>query len=80
MSPTILYLRGWRLFTFANEGREPMHVHAVKGDAVCKFWLDPDSFDIEEAYAFNLTPALNREVRRIIFNNFEVIIQAWRAR
>ena len=37
-----------------------MHVHAVKGDAECKFWLYPDRFDVEEAFEFNLTPRLRR--------------------
>jgi hypothetical protein len=35
--PTILLVRGWRLFFSSNEGNEPMHVHARKGGAECKF-------------------------------------------
>jgi len=80
MSPTILYLRGWRIYAYPNEGNEPMHVHAQKGDAECKFWLKPGLFAIEEAYAYNLSPALRREIRQIIFENFEEIVQAWKER
>jgi Domain of unknown function (DUF4160) len=29
---------------------EPMHVHAVKGDAECKYWLHPDEFDIVDEF------------------------------
>ncbi len=29
--PTVLYVQGWRLYFYSNEGNEPMHVHAVKG-------------------------------------------------
>jgi Domain of unknown function (DUF4160) len=35
--PTILYVQGWRFHFYSNEGNEPMHVHAVKGDAECKY-------------------------------------------
>jgi len=30
--PTILLLAGWRLFFYSNEGNEPIHVHAEKGE------------------------------------------------
>ncbi|MBC8167612.1 MAG: DUF4160 domain-containing protein, partial [Bryobacteraceae bacterium] len=46
--PTILYVQGWRFYFYSNEGNEPMHVHAVKGDAECKYWLYQDRFDISE--------------------------------
>jgi len=58
MSPTILYIRGWRLFFYSDEGNEPIHIHAKKGNTECKFWIYPESFDIEEAFSYNLTPAL----------------------
>jgi hypothetical protein len=44
--PTVLYLQGWRLFFYSNESNEPVHIHAVKGSAECKYWLYPDTFDI----------------------------------
>ena len=46
--PTILILLGWRLFFYANEGSEPVHIHCRKGDMECKFWIIEDSFDIED--------------------------------
>jgi hypothetical protein len=49
---------------YSNEGNEPMHVHAVKGDAECKYWLQPDRFDIVEEFENNCTPRLRREVLR----------------
>lgn len=72
--PTILYIRGWRLFFYANEGNEPPHVHARKGDVECKYWLYPDTFDIEEVYTYNASPANRREIRKIIFANFDYIV------
>jgi len=63
---------------YSNEGNEPMHVHAVKGDAECKYWLHPDRFDIVEEFEYNCTPRLRREVRQIIFEHFDQIVAAWR--
>jgi hypothetical protein len=37
-------------------------VHAVKGDAECKYWLDPDGFDITEEFEWNCTPRLRCEI------------------
>ena len=66
--PTILYV----------QGNEPMHVHAVKGDAESKYWLHPDRFDIVEVFDYNCTPRLRREVCQIIFEHFDQIVVAWR--
>lgn len=52
--PTVLYLRGWRFHFYSNEGAEPIHIHAQKGEAECKYWLDLELYDIREAYAYNM--------------------------
>lgn len=57
-----------------------MHVHAVKGDAECEYWLFPDRFDIAEGFEYNLTPRLRRELPQIIFEHFDQIAAAWRER
>ena len=77
---TILTLWGWRLFFYSNEGNEPIHVHARKGDAECKFWFHPDIFDIEEVWAYNLTPRLKREIRQIIFQHYDIIVTEWNSK
>jgi hypothetical protein len=53
------------------------HVHACKGEAECKYWLRPELYEIEEAWSKNLTPRLKREVRKIIFDHFELIEGEW---
>jgi hypothetical protein len=75
--PTILQILGWRLFFYANEGNEPVHIHCRKGDMECKYWLHSDEFGISEAYAYNMNSRSKRELRKIIFNNFEYIENAW---
>ena len=76
--PTILVLFGWRLFFYANEGNEPMHVHCRKGDMECKFWIIDDSFDIVETFAYGMSPKDKREVRQIVFQHFDYIVDEWR--
>ncbi|MHB9029395.1 MAG: DUF4160 domain-containing protein [Candidatus Latescibacterota bacterium] len=75
--PTILLILGWRLFFYANEANEPIHVHCRKGDADCKYWLDRQNFDIDEAFSFNMTPKDRREIRQIIFEHFGYIEKQW---
>ena len=69
--PTILFIHGWRLFFYSNEGSEPIHVHAEKADMECKFWI------IVEEFAFNLTPAEKREIKKIIYQHFDLIVDSW---
>ena len=75
--PTILFIFGWRIFFYSNEGNEPMHVHAEKGDMECKFWLDADTYEIAEAFSYNLTPSSKKEIRKIIFEHFDYIVSEW---
>jgi len=58
--PTILFIRGWRLFFYANERNEPPHIHVQKGEADGKYWLLVDEFDLDKAYAYNMSPAQRR--------------------
>lgn len=75
--PTVLYIFGWRLFFYSNESMEPIHIHAEKGDMECKFWLLIEEVEIKEAFAFNLTPASKREIKKIIYQHFDLIVEAW---
>jgi len=76
--PTILLVQGWRLFFYSNEGSEPLHIHARKGDSERKFWLNTEIYGIEEDWSYNLTPRLRREVRKIIFDHFDLIAEEWK--
>ena len=75
--PTILMLSGWRLYFYANERNEPAHIHCRKGDMECKYWLDSGVFDIREAYSYGMSPRDKREIRKIIFDHFDYIMEKW---
>jgi hypothetical protein len=75
--PTVLYIFGWRFFFYSNEGSEPIHILAEKGDMECKYWLLVDELEIKEAFSYNLTPAAKREVKKVIYQHFDDIVLAW---
>jgi hypothetical protein len=75
--PTILYVMGWRFFFYANEGKEPIHIHCQKAEKECKYWLDILNFDLVEAYSYNMNKKDKRQVKKIIFEYFEFIENEW---
>ena len=75
--PTILYIFGWRIYFYSNENNEPIHVHAQKADMECKYWLSEKRFEISEEFSFNMNPASKREIKKIIHQHFDTIIDAW---
>lgn len=75
--PTILMILGWRLFFYANEGNEPIHIHCRKGEMECKYWLDTATFDLEEAHSYNMASKDTREIKKIIFEHFDYIEEQW---
>ena len=75
--PTVLFILGWRLHFYANENREPIHIHAEKGDMECKYWILSEELDIREEFTYNMSPRDKREIRKIIFTNFDIIVDTW---
>lgn len=75
--PTILVQLGWRLFFYSNEGNEPIHVHCRKGGLECKYWINAEAFDIQEGYSYGLSQRDRKEIRKIIFEHFEYIVEQW---
>ena len=71
--PTILRIRGFKVFFFSHEGNEPAHVHVRKGDGVAKYWLGPvkiaynDGFKVRELAA----------IARILEEHEEELIRKW---
>lgn len=68
--PTILFIYGWRLFFYSNEGFEPVHVHAEKGDMI-------EEVEIKEAFGYNMSPSSTKEIKKIIYQHFDLIVDSW---
>ena len=62
---------------YSNEGNEPIHINAEKGDIECKFWIIADEVEIREAFSYNLTPPARREIKKIIYQHFDLIVNSW---
>lgn len=43
----------------------------------CKYWLIVEEVEIKEAFAHNLNPAAKREVKKIIYQHFDLFTDAW---
>jgi hypothetical protein len=75
--PTVLLIAGWRFFFYSNESNEPIHIHAQKAEMECKYWIDEENYDLKEAFTFNMGTKDKRDVKKIIFSNFEYIVDQW---
>ena len=75
--PTVLIISGWRFFFYSNEGNEPVHIHVEKAEMECKFWLKREVFEIQEAFSYKMPSRAKREVRKIIYEHFDYIVEEW---
>ncbi|WP_408605581.1 DUF4160 domain-containing protein [Crocosphaera chwakensis] len=48
-----------------------------KGEKECKYWLEVDDYAIRSAYTHNMNNKDIREVKKIILQNFDDIVQVW---
>ncbi|MDX9903457.1 MAG: DUF4160 domain-containing protein [Bacteroidales bacterium] len=71
--PTVLLIKGYRLFFFSNEGNEPVHIHIEKAEKYAKFWLDPLCVVIN----YGFTGKELREISEIIERNELIIRERW---
>ncbi|HEX7939931.1 MAG TPA: DUF4160 domain-containing protein [Gemmatimonadaceae bacterium] len=73
--PTIKNIPGpYRFHFYSADCGEPMHIHAARDDAECKFWID--TMVLAENIGFS--HAELRRIRRIILENLPAIMEVWR--
>ncbi len=72
--PTVLEINGYKFKFYSNENDEPAHIHISKGDGNSKFWLMPDCLEV---YSYGFTVRERRDIRKLIFENREYLIQKW---
>lgn len=73
--PTVQGISGpYRFFFYSFDCTEPVHVHARRERATCKFWVDPLALAANSGFA----PGELNRIRRIILEHREHIREAWR--
>ncbi len=71
--PTVLRTGPYRLFFYAGDRDEPLHIHIEREDNVAKFWLDP--IRLQNSGGFNRAE-LNR-IQKIIQDHHQELTEAW---
>lgn len=74
---TIFRLKGWRIFFYSIEGKEQMHIHAIKGETEVKYWISQKLNMISYANSFNLKPIQQREIEELLIEQLPRIIKTW---
>ncbi len=74
--PVVFRYKGYRFFFYSNEGDplEPLHIHVRKGEAVAKFWLEPEPA-VASSYA--LSSSELKELLEISIENKQKIRRFW---
>ena len=70
--PTIVNIKGYRLYFVSFDGSEPMHVHVRKDNKNAKVWITPLAFAQSQ---FNEHE--NGVIIKILRNNVEIIQEKW---
>jgi len=71
--PETFRQEGFVAFFYANEGREPVHIHVRKGAGFAKFWVEPVALD----FARRMSPGELRRAEELICEQKEAIKLKW---
>lgn len=71
--PTILIINGFRFYFYANENKEPPHVHIQYQQATAKFWINP----IAMATNKGMRPSELKKAGDLVRENENFIQEKW---
>ena len=71
--PTVLRIKGYQFYFYAEEGSEPPHIHVAKAGTDAKFWLLPIRLSVNHGFR----PHDLREIAEIIERNEPFILEKW---
>ncbi len=71
--PTVLKLRGYRIFFYSADGDEPPHVHVYKDGKELKIWLRSSEIAINKGFSLREAEI----VRKIVSDHTESLMDAW---
>ena len=74
--PVVFRWKGYRFFFFSNEGdpREPVHIHVRKGEAIAKYWVEPE-VSLAESWGFSGREL--RDLRTTVKTHAKLIKERW---
>jgi len=71
--PTILRVGPYRIFFYAGDRDEPIHVHVEREDNIAKFWIEP--VRLQRSGGFRRLEIIR--IAKIIEENRTEIVEAW---
>lgn len=71
--PTVLRVGSYRLFFYAGDKDEPIHIHIERNDKIAKFWLDP--IRLQSSGGFSRTEI--SKIHKILKENKSKLMEAW---
>ena len=71
--PTIHRVGPYRVFFYAGDREELVHIHVEQENRIAKFWLDP--IRLQKSGGFNRAQ-INR-IQKIIEENHGKLVEAW---
>jgi hypothetical protein len=73
VSPTVLRSGPYRLFFFASDRAEPVHVHVTRDAKTAKFWLSP----VRLAYNLGFAPTELKRIEGLVRDHDAHLLKAW---
>ena len=71
--PTILRVKGYQFYFYAQDSKEPPHVHVAKAGADAKFWLSPPRLAVNHGFR----PHDLKEIAEITEENEAFVMEKW---
>ena len=71
--PEVFREFGFVFFFYANEGNEPMHIHAWKAGGFAKYWIEPIELEFSQGMKVNDL----KIAEQLIIDHLELIKNKW---
>jgi len=71
--PEVFRAFGFVFFFYANEGCEPMHIHARKAGGFAKYWIEPIELELSQGMKVNDL----KIAEQLIIDHLELIKAKW---
>lgn len=71
--PTVLRIRGYRIYFYSHEPNEPPHVHIDRDQMSAKFWLEPVGLAGNRGFSSREL----RQIEKIVEQNRSKFLEDW---